>query len=132
MSRVTRFSDYKYRKLRNMIKTSKVARTVKNLLLCAVHDYQYNRITPGRGAFVDGRSRCLIGAGLHDRGIRRDFGNGYSEGAWSTAATEEFGVTEHQVNSIIEGFDYGYVFNKSNISALARRIAKHVIPEETM
>lgn len=135
-------TDYKYRKLRKMVSTSRVAKPVKELLFCALRDYKKERSIPEDGTFgpeslYEDRQegRCLIGAAVHDVRIynsitRAKLDNDIEERGldWEQLAHLAFGTTSSQAGDIINGFDSVNdeltSYNKKNRTAsLAARLA---------
>ena len=106
-------TEYKYRKLRKMVKTAQVASPVKKLLFCTLRDYKKQGSEPSTGTFGsytnlgNHEPRCLIGAAVHDLEVFNDIANRVrvNEDTWESAAQRVFGVTPDHCSDIIEGFD---------------------------
>ena len=107
-------TDYKYRKLRKIVKTSGVAKPVKELLFCTLRDYKKQGSEPETGTFGSSYvkketqvGRCLVGAAIHDLKVFDSFTSKIrgDELTWESAAVAAFGVNSSQCSDIITGFD---------------------------
>lgn len=103
-----KMSKYRYGQLRKVVKNAKVRAPVKELLFCTLRDYYNQNSVPADGVFQNGKSRCLIGAAVHDKTVLknrlRDI-NGDEHTVWVEAAKEAFKVNEDECDDIITGFD---------------------------
>lgn len=101
-----RLTDYKYKKARKLIKTSRVNKGIKELMFCALRQYKAG-IIPETGVYQrcynNSMSACLVGAALADRIGRVD--NVNDTAFWVDMAEHEFKVSDDQIGQIIEGFD---------------------------
>lgn len=108
MAKAKKMSKYRYGQLRKVVKNAKVRAPVKELLFCTLRDYYNQNSVPADGVFQEGKSRCLIGAAVHDKTVLknrlRDI-NVDEHTAWVEAAKEAFKVKESECDDIITGFD---------------------------
>jgi hypothetical protein len=123
-----KMSNYKYRQLRKVVKSAKVRAPVKELLFCTLKDYYNQSSVPADGVFQEGKSRCLIGAAVHDKTILknrlRDI-NVDEHTAWVEAAKEAFNVKDAECDDIITGFDTSDEL-KGNVYTRVTKIANQL------
>lgn len=131
MNKKKKMSKYRYGQLRKMVKNAKVRVPVKELLFCTLRDYYQQSSVPADGVFQEGKSRCLIGAAVHDKTILknklREFGawGGDEHTAFVTAAQETFGVKDSECDDIITGFDTSDEL-KGNVYTRVTKIANQL------
>lgn len=108
MAKAKKMSKYRYGQLRKVVKNAKVRAPVKELLFCTLRDYYNQTSVPADGVFQQGKSRCLIGAAVHDKTVLKNRLRGINvdeHTAWVEAAKEAFKVNENECDDIINGFD---------------------------